>query len=113
VDVVTDEERLAEIAKRADATPSGPWKSWIEGRDHVAGDSFIQTAGDGPDIYTHASFSSDVDVDERLRTYDAVQDFVAAVRQDVPWLIERVRALTAERDELIVERDAWKTRVTG
>lgn len=35
------------------------------------------------------------------------------VVEDVPWLIERVRVLTAERDDLIVERDKWKTRVTG
>jgi hypothetical protein len=32
---------------------------------------------------------------------------------NVHWLIDRVRALMAERDELIVERDAWRTRVTG
>lgn len=32
---------------------------------------------------------------------------------DIEWLIVRVRALTAERDALIVERDAWKIRVTG
>lgn len=33
--------------------------------------------------------------------------------EDVRWLIGRVRALTAERDALLVERDAWKIRVTG
>lgn len=33
--------------------------------------------------------------------------------EDIEWLIGRVRALTAERDDLIVERDKWKTRVTG
>lgn len=32
---------------------------------------------------------------------------------DIEWLIVCVRALTAERDALIVERDAWKIRVTG
>lgn len=33
--------------------------------------------------------------------------------EDARWLIDRVRALTAERDALLVDRDAWKIRVTG
>lgn len=110
---MTDEERLADIEERLRTVPVGPWRSWVEGRDHRGGDSFIQTGGDGPDIYTHATYAVEVDVDKRLGTYDAVQDFVAECRQDVPWLIERVRVLTAERDELLVDRDVWKTRVTG
>lgn len=106
---MTDEERLAEIEGRLQAVPPAPWRSWVEGRDHSGGDSFIQTGGKhgGPDIYTHASYAdtTSVPVDVRLRTYDAVQDFVAAARQDEPWLVDRVRALTAECDALIVERD--------
>jgi len=33
---------------RVAATP-GPWKSYVEGRDHFSGSSFIQTKGE--DIY--------------------------------------------------------------
>lgn len=39
--------------------------------------------------------------------------FVSHARDDVPWLIDRVRALTAERDALVADRDAWKARCLG
>jgi hypothetical protein len=48
-----------------------------------------------------------VDIEARLDHHDALGP------DDAEWLIDRVRALTAERDQLIVERDAWKIRVTG
>jgi hypothetical protein len=38
--------RLDEDEAAAKAASPGPWFSWIEGRDHRGGDSFIQTAGD-------------------------------------------------------------------
>lgn len=68
---VSDEE-LTEIERRCEASTPGPWTSWIEGRDHTAGDSVITTGGD--DIYLSGATSAD-------------QDFIAAARQDVPKLI--------------------------
>lgn len=52
-DALTDRE-LADMDARAHAATDGPWHSFVEGRDHVAGDDFIRTGGsdDGsPDMY--------------------------------------------------------------
>ena len=40
---------LAELELLAHAASPGSWMSWIEGRDHVAGDSFIETGAE--DLY--------------------------------------------------------------
>jgi hypothetical protein len=73
-------ETLAEMEKRCSEATPGPWQSWVEGRDHYAGDSFIRT--DGEDIYLSGATVAD-------------QDFIAHARQDVPRLIAEVRALRA------------------
>jgi hypothetical protein len=71
-------QSLTEIEQRcAQATP-GPWKSYVEGRDHMSGDSFIMTGGE--DIYLIGASMED-------------QDFIANARQDVPALIAEIRRL--------------------
>ncbi|HEX3747059.1 MAG TPA: hypothetical protein VHW09_24150 [Bryobacteraceae bacterium] len=75
--MITDEE-LNLIDARCLATTPGPWKSWVEGRDHESGDHFIGTAGE--DIYLTGVTLAD-------------QDFIAAARQDVPVLIAAIREL--------------------
>ena len=79
-------QRVAEIVSRHRAATPGPWRSMVEGRDHLAGESFIMTGPDenrGPDLYlTWDPLPSE---DDRR----ADQDFIAHARQDVP-------ALTAE-----------------
>lgn len=78
---MTDElspEKLAEIEQRClRATPS-PWTSYVEGRDHTSGSSFIMT--DGDDVYLTGASDED-------------QDFIASARQDVPALITEIRRL--------------------
>ena len=76
------EEEIMEIEQRCDASTPGPWKSYIEGRDHTSGDSVITTAGD--DIYLSGATLAD-------------QDFIAAARQDVPRLIAEIRRLASLR----------------
>jgi hypothetical protein len=76
----TDEE-LRVIAARCEAATPGPWRSYIEGRDHYAGDHFIKAAGEC-EIYLSGATEAD-------------QDFIAAARQDVPRLIA---AILASRD---------------
>ncbi|MEM9010538.1 MAG: hypothetical protein AAGE18_04875 [Pseudomonadota bacterium] len=79
---LTDGE-LAAIRDRASSATPGPWKFWLEGRNHEGGSDFIQTA--------------DEDVALRGATI-ADCDFIAAVRQDVPKLvaeIERLQRLVA------------------
>lgn len=74
-------EALSEIERRCAAATPGPWKSYAEGRDHTAGDSFIMTGGD--DIYLTGATLAD-------------QDFIAHARQDIPALIREIRALSGK-----------------
>jgi hypothetical protein len=51
--LLTDAE-LEEIERRAQAASLAPWQSFIEGRDHLSGDSFIRIGGlddDESDLY--------------------------------------------------------------
>ncbi len=87
--MISDEE-LELIEMRANRARPGPWKSYIEGRDHTSGSDFIMIAvNDGKQYddlemtgYTHAD-----------------QDFIASARQDVPTLIAEVRRLKALLDD--------------
>jgi len=76
---------LMEVKKRVDAATPGPWTSFIEGRDHLGGDSFIRLSMNDSidDLYLHGGSIAD-------------QDFIAHARQDIPLLlgeIERMRKL--------------------
>jgi hypothetical protein len=57
---------------------SGPWKSYLEGREKMSGSDFIMTGGE--DIYLTGATVSD-------------QDFIAHARQDIPRLIAEVERL--------------------
>jgi hypothetical protein len=75
-------EQLRQIAARCDAATPGPWQSFVEGRDHTSGDSFIRTSGD--DIYLSGTSVAD-------------QDFVASARQDIPALVAEIARLRGWR----------------
>ena len=78
------EEELNQIEKRCMSTTSGPWKSYIEGRDHTSGSHFIMT-GDN----NHGR-GEDFEIDgARVEDYD----FIANAKQDIPKLIEEIRRL--------------------
>jgi predicted oxidoreductase len=74
---MTDEE-LRAIQERCDKASPGPWKAWVEGRDHVAGSSMIQTSAE--DIEMTGATTEDY-------------DFIAHARSDVPALLAEVRRL--------------------
>ncbi len=74
---------LQEIERRCAAARPGPWRSYIEGRDHFGGSNVI-VVGDG------ASLSVDI---EPIGATTEDQDFMAAARQDVPRLLAEVRRL--------------------
>ena len=79
---LTDAE-LEEIRKRCDAATPGPWKSFIEGRDHTSGSSFILTGSVGrrrDDIEMSGATGAD-------------QDFIAHAREDIPRLLEEIARL--------------------
>jgi hypothetical protein len=71
---------LTIIEARCSAATPGPWRSFIEDRDHESGDSFIQTGGE--DIYLTGASVAD-------------HDFIAHARQDIPALIQELRRLRA------------------
>ena len=76
-EMLTDTE-LKDISDRCQKATSGPWKSFIEGRDHESGSDFIRTP-DG-DIELIAGTRED-------------QDFIAHSRTDIPKLIEEIKRL--------------------
>ena len=77
--MLTKEDMLAIRGRLAAATP-GPWKAYLEGRDHTSGDSLVKTPTD--DIYLHGGSLADL-------------DFIAHARQDIPDLLEELEALRA------------------
>ena len=74
---------LNQIKQRCDKATSGPWVSYIEGRDHTSGSNFIMTGNKnnrGEDIELIGG-----------TIYD--QDFIAHARQDIPNLINEIKRL--------------------
>jgi hypothetical protein len=77
------EEDLQKIRERCDAATPGPWKSFIEGRDHTSGSSFIMTGRPG-------SRGNDIELSGAT---DADQDFIAHAREDIRLLLEEIDRL--------------------
>ena len=74
---------LEAIRRRCDNATPGPWKSFIEGRDHTSGSSFIMTGrgnSRGNDIELSGATSAD-------------QDFIAHARQDIVRLLNEIARL--------------------
>lgn len=80
---ITDDESR-NIKGRYDKATPGPWISFIEGRDHTSGSSFIRT--------------SDEDI-ELIGATDKDLDFIASCRQDVPRLTEEIERLKQLLDD--------------
>jgi hypothetical protein len=86
---ISDAE-LDAMQRRVDAARKGPWKSFIEGRDHECGSDFIMVGPEG-------DRGEDMEI---VGVSNADQDFIAAARQDVPRLIAEVRRLREELGRL-------------
>ncbi len=74
---ITEEELHQILTRCNDATP-GPWRSFIEGRDHISGSNFIQTP------------STDIEITGGTI---ADQEFIAAAKQDIPRLVAEIAKL--------------------
>jgi hypothetical protein len=76
------EEYLNAIRKRCNAATSGPWISYVEGRDHTSGDNVIVRGkgGNENDLYIIGGSVAD-------------QDFIASAREDIPRLLEEIDRL--------------------
>lgn len=81
-------DEINKIIERSKKATKGPWVSYIEGRDHTSGCSFIKTAG--ADIELTGATNED-------------QDFIAASRQDIPNLIDEILRLRRIIDENGIE----------
>lgn len=85
---LTDMDLDAIVERAATATP-GPWKAFVEGRDHQSGDDFIRTGGtsdSAPDMYVSQYLGTSA-----VKVSAADLDFIAEARQDVPRLIAALR----------------------
>ncbi|MBO0924403.1 hypothetical protein J1G44_07890 [Cellulomonas sp. zg-ZUI199] len=103
-------QAIAEIEARAGAATRGPWRSFVEGRDHLAGDSFVMTGTEkdrGPDIY----LTWDPLVSEEQRLAD--QDFIAHARQDVTALAMDLRELRVWHELEEVDEEIEEPAVAG
>jgi hypothetical protein len=78
-----DEAQLLAMEERAQAARPPPWRSFVEGRDHQSGSSFIMVG---------AGIARSDDIELSGATV-ADQDFIAHAREDVPALIAEVRRL--------------------
>jgi len=74
---------LLEIRQRCDNAAPWPWKSFIEGRDHTSGSSFIMTGGG-------TNRARDIELDGAT---SADQDFIAHAREDIPRLLDEIGRL--------------------
>jgi hypothetical protein len=77
------EAELMQIDQRCRKAAPGPWLSFVAGRDHESGASYIMTGPDdsrGPDFEISGASAQD-------------QDFIAGARADIPRLLEEVRVL--------------------
>ena len=84
------ESELNEIEKRLNNSSRGPWKSMIEGRDHSSGDDFIMTGiTEGENVWGE-NRGADIYLTGATK-YD--QDFIANAKQDIPKLLEYIKAL--------------------
>ncbi|HEX2628224.1 MAG TPA: hypothetical protein VHM26_04415 [Chitinophagaceae bacterium] len=75
-------EELTKLKNDLREVTSGPWKSYVEGRDHTSGSGFVMTGDSNYDI----DFTG-------IRVVD--QDFIAAARNAMPYLIDEVLRLRA------------------
>ncbi len=86
------DQELDEISARCDEATPSPWRSFVEGRDHTGGSSFImrdEGAVRHEDIELTGATVAD-------------QDFIAHARQDVPRLVAevvRLRRMLKERGD--------------
>jgi len=77
------EEELLQIEQRANQAQPVPWKAFIEGRDHESGSDFIKTG-------TGEQRGADLEI---IGATSADYEFIAHARQDIPRLINEIRAL--------------------
>ena len=88
--------RLGEIKARADVATPGPWHAWDRG--------IGWEVHKGEECAPGCGRSCDALNGEFRETFTrADAEFIAAAREDEPWLVSEVERLTAERDALAAQ----------
>jgi hypothetical protein len=83
-------EQLQIIQDRCNATSIAPWVTFLEGRDHESGSSFIMTGiPKGEDIWQEKR-GEDLEISGAT---NADLDFIGNARQDIPALIAEIERL--------------------
>lgn len=82
---LVSQEEIGEIKTRCEQATAGPWRSYVEGIEHMSGSDFIMTGG--KDIYLTGATTAD-------------QDFIAHARQDIPKLVTEIERLRAEIERI-------------
>ena len=77
------EEELKKIEQRLTLAQPGPWKAYIEGRDHESGSDFIMTGEGG-------TRGDDIEI---IGATVADFDFIANAREDIAILVKEIRVL--------------------
>ncbi len=90
IDTPMTDDELQAIKDRCNAATPGPWRSYVEGRDHTSGSDFIMTGEAGVR-------GNDIELTGATK---ADQDFMAYARQDVPRLLAEVERLRRQLEEL-------------
>lgn len=95
LDLVLSDEDLDAIEARCAAASPGPWTSFVEDRDHSAGDDFIRISDsdDEPDMYVSRAEAGSI-----RPASPSDLDFIAAARQDIPALVAEIRRLRDATD---------------
>jgi hypothetical protein len=103
-------ERVAEIGERAEKATPGPWVAWVgscdvEAKRHL-NNEFVSTCAD-PDT----EFEDDDISEEALKQRQLNAYFIAASREDVPYLLALVQAQEREAAEIAEINAALRRKI--
>lgn len=96
-------DRINAIRARCEAATPGPWIRSKFGLNILTADSEISTA-------TQRYSGSAEYMQHQMGRLEANADFISHAREDLPWALDQIAALTAERDRL-TEAQRWIPRL--
>lgn len=80
---------IEEVILRYEAATPGPWIDFLEGRDHMSGESFIARGRNRSEKDLYLIGGTDADI-----------EFIAHARQDIPKLLDEIERLRKKMTEL-------------